>query len=314
VESAAVVSQPPATSFSWSSDFSVSGRGAGQVGSEVVHRDVSPDYQAVMRGKLLRGRVFTDDDRAVGPPVVIINETLARRFFANEDPLGQRVSFDRVPDARSQWRTIVGVVADERQGGIAAEPRPEFLAPFAQGPRAAMTLLVRTRGAPTSLAPAMRRIVAELDPRLAVASLQTMSDVRAASVGRERFLTTLLLVFAAVGLALAVVGVYGVMAQVARGRAREMGIRLALGAQAAGVQWLVVRHGLLLTAVGVATGLGGSIMATRAMLTLLYGVAPVDPLTFLVVPLLLALAATCASWVPAWRASRADPTVTLRAD
>jgi len=156
--------------------------------------------------------------------------------------------------------------------------------------------------------------VARLDPLLAISSLQTMEEVRAASLGRDRFLTALMLSFAGVGLTLCIVGVYGVAAQLARRRMREMGIRIALGARASQVQWLVVRHGVGLTALGIGAGTALALGATRVIRTLLYRVAPADPLTYLVVPALVLLTAVAASWLPAARASRADPCQVLRAD
>jgi putative ABC transport system permease protein len=177
-----------------------------------------------------------------------------------------------------------------------------------------MFMVLRTAGDPASLGPAVRRTVAELDGSLAIESMRTMNAVRAQSLARERFLTTLLLLFASVGLALAVVGVYGVMAQMARRRVREMGIRLALGAQANDVRWLVVRNGLRLVAVGLVVGTAGALLATRLMQALLYGVASKDPLTFVAVPVVLVATAVVATWVPATFASRADPATALRAE
>jgi ABC-type antimicrobial peptide transport system permease subunit len=177
-----------------------------------------------------------------------------------------------------------------------------------------MTLVVRTRTSPAAIVPAVRRIVARLDPELAISSIQTMEEVRARSLARDRFLTVLMLSFAGVGLVLGLVGVYGVVAQLARRRMREMGIRIALGARSGQVQWLVVRHGLLVTGAGIAAGVTVALAATRALRTLLYQVAPTDPATFIVAPALVLLTAAAASWLPASRASRADPCEVLRAD
>jgi len=314
VEAAGLVSIVPLGPSSWTSEFAIAGRPPMDRGGEVVHRDVSPDYQRVMRVPLIRGRVFTDADRNDAPNVVLINQTLARMYFAGQDPVGQRVAFDRVPDSSSTWRTIVGVVGDERQASLSREPKPEILAPAAQEGRSAMTLLLRTTADPMTLAGPVRLLVARLDPLLAISSLQTMEEVRAASLGRDRFLTALMLSFAGVGLTLCIVGVYGVAAQLARRRMREMGIRIALGARASQVQWLVVRHGVGLTALGIGAGTALALGATRVIRTLLYRVAPADPLTYLVVPALVLLTAVAASWLPAARASRADPCQVLRAD
>jgi ABC-type antimicrobial peptide transport system permease subunit len=177
-----------------------------------------------------------------------------------------------------------------------------------------MTLVVRTGGDPLTLAPVLRRLVADLDPKLAIESVETMAEVRRASVATQRFLMTLLLVFAVTGLLLAVVGVYGVMAQVAKGRLREMGIRMALGATRSTVRWIVVRHGLRLAGMGLGLGLAGALVGTRAMRALLYAVTPSDPATFLAVPALLLVTAAVAAWLPARRASRADPVTVLRAE
>ncbi len=313
-ESAAVVSTLPLEGPPWSSDFAVEGRPVTGTVSDVVHREISPDYPAVMRVKLISGRLFSETDRRGAPDVVLINQELARRYFHDENPIGKRVAFDRVPDSSSTWRTVVGVVSSERQGGVATEPQPEFLAPAAQEAFSDMALVVRTHGDPASLAPAVRRIVAELDPNLAIAKLETMAAVRARSVGRERFLMALLLVFAVVGVMLATIGVYGVMAQLARGRTREMGIRMALGAPAREVQWLVVRNGMAFALIGVAVGLGGALLGTRAMAAMLFQVKPADPVTFVAVPALLVLAALIAAWIPAHRASRVDPLNSLRGD
>lgn len=314
VESVGLVSQLPATGYSWSSDFSVAGRPGPAPISQVVHRSIDAGYTSVMRVPLLRGRMFNASDRDGAPMVVLINEALATKYFPGENPVGQRVTFDRVPSAASVWRTIVGVVGNERQGTIAEAPHAEFLSPWEQEKDGGLDLVLRTRGDPLVLARPLRAIVAALDPKLAIAHLRTMDEVRAQSIARERFLTTLLLVFGGVGLALAVVGVYGVMAQLVRGRTREMGIRTALGAPARSVEWIVVRHGMMLASAGIAVGLAGAFVGTRAMLSLLYKVDPVDPATFVAVSLMLCAAALAASWIPARRASRVDPMETLRGD
>jgi putative ABC transport system permease protein len=311
-EAAALVSLVPLGPPTWSSQFAIAGREP--LDGQVIHRELSPDYQKVMRVPLLRGRLLTEADREDAPLVVLINQTLAKTYFAGQDPIGQRVAFDRVPDSTSNWRTIVGVVGDERQGSLAGAVEPEFLGPYWQEARRGMTLVVRTRTSPAALVPAVRRIVARLDPDLAISSIQTMEEVRARSLARDRFLTVLMLSFAGVGLVLGLVGVYGVVAQLARRRMREMGIRIALGARAGQVQWLVVRHGLVVTAAGIVAGVSVALAATRALRTLLFQVAPTDPATFIVAPALVLLTAAAASWLPAARASRADPCEVLRAD
>jgi putative ABC transport system permease protein len=177
-----------------------------------------------------------------------------------------------------------------------------------------MTLVVRTAGDPAALAPSVRGIVARLDPKLAISSIKTMDQVRAAALSRDKFLAVLMVSFAGVGLVLGIVGIYGVVAQLARRRTREMGIRLALGAQTRQLQWLVVRKGLGLTLVGIGFGVAMALGATTVIRSLLYQVEPADPVTFVLVPVLVLLTAGLASWVPAARASRADPAAVLRAD
>ena len=314
VEAAALVSGVPLGPPTWSSEFAIEGRPPMARGGEVLHREMTGDYQKVMRVPFRQGRPIAESDRQDAPMVVLINETLARMYFAGQEPIGQRVAFDREPDSTTRWRTIIGVVGDERQRGLGEPTRPEFLASYPQESRSAMTLVLRTRGEPMAAAPAIRAIVARLDPLLAISSIQTMDEVRSASLARDRFLTILMLAFAAVGMLLGVVGIYGVVAQLARRRMREMGIRIALGARANQVQWLVVRHGIVLTGMGIALGVAGAALATKVIESLLYGVAPIDPITFVAVPVLVLFTAALASWLPALRASRADPTQVLRAE
>ncbi len=315
VEAAAVVSRVPLAGPTWTSVFAVQGREPLPAGSEVKHREITHEYHQAMRVPIRRGRLLTAADNSESAPrVVLINETLARTYFAGRDPIGQRVIFDRFPDSTSVWRTIVGVVGDERQGTLGQPALPEIIAPLAQEPRNLMQLVLKSRTPSASLIGPVRRIVTELDPDLAITSIRTMDEVRAASLARDRFLTVLMFAFAGVGLLLGLVGVYGVVAQLAKRRTRELGIRVALGARAAQLQWLVVRHGVLLTALGIVVGLLVAAGATRALRTLLYGVAPIDPATFVAVPVLVLLTAAAASWLPAARASRTDPCQVLRSE
>ncbi len=314
VRGAAAVSQLPLTGTEWTSDFSIAGRGTGGSGTEVLHREVTPGYFHTMRVPLLAGRDFTVNDRGDTPRVVMINEALAQKFFAGQDPIGQKLTFDKVPDSSSVWRTIVGVVGSVHQVEMAAEPRIEIFAPVTQDARSEMTVVLRTDSDPASLGPSLRRLVKEMDPALAIGSMKTMAAVRAESLARQRFLTTLLTVFAVIGVLLALIGVYGVMAQLARRRSREMGIRIALGASPPRIERMVVGHALRLVAAAVLVGTGVALATTRALGALLYHVAPADPITFVMVPLLLGLTAALATWVPARQASRADPASVLRGE
>jgi putative ABC transport system permease protein len=314
VTAAASTTDVPLQRAGYTSDFVIAGRPAGEYYTEITHRSVTPDYFRVMRVPLRRGRFFTAGDRHGAPPVIIINEQVAQKYFKGQDPIGQRITFDKVPNEKSQWSTIVGVVGGERQGALSAEPLIEAYAPCAQEASAAMSLLARTSADPQSLAPAIRRLVSELDHDLPISDMQTVDEIRVHSLASQRFLMTMLVVFASVGVLLAVIGVYGVLAQVARRRTREMGIRIALGAPAASVRWLVVRQGLNLVLAGLAIGVSGALVATRGLAALLYHVAPADPVSFVAVPLLLALTGAAAAWMPALQASRADPAIALRSE
>jgi putative ABC transport system permease protein len=311
---AALTTPLPLTGFGYTSDYTIASHPRGEYGTEVAHRRVAPGYFKTMHVPILQGRDFSAEDVQGAPSVVIINEALARKSFRGENPIGQRICNDRVPDSTTQWHTIVGVVGNEHMSSLSIEPKVEIFSPYRQDRTSAMTIVARTSGDPGTLVPAIRRVVAEMDPNLALGSVRPMTEVHAVSLARERFLTTLLLVFAGVGLALAVIGVYGVLAQFARRRTREMGIRIALGAPAARVRWLVVRHGLRLVIVGLVIGTSVALVATRGIAALLYHVAPADPLTFVAVPILLTLTGILAAWIPARQASRADPAIALRAE
>jgi predicted permease len=314
VTDAALAIVPPFGGVGYTSDFHVAGRPLNDYGTEVGRDYVTPEYFRTLRVPLRAGRFFTSVDRIGAVPVVIINEAMAQKHFRGQDPLGQRITFDRVPDSTSVWRTIVGIVGDVRQQGLAIEPQIEAYEPAAQQVNSYMTLLARTRGDAAALAPAIRRVVGDLDPTMALAQVQSLERLQARSIAGRRFIMSLLVVFAVTGFVLAVVGIYGVMAQLSRRRTQEMGIRIALGARASHVQWLVVRHGLQLVTVGLVLGLLGATGATRAMRALLYEVTPGDPVTFLTVPALLMVTALAATWLPAARASRADPAGALRAE
>lgn len=312
VSSAALVSDLPLSGLGWTSDFSVAGRPAEAYGREVAHRAVSPGYFETLRIPLVAGRRFSDADSRTGEPVIVINQALAAQYFKGEDPIGQLIAFEKAPDSSSDWRRVVGVVGSERQESLARESKIEIFAPLAQDVRTSVSLVVRAVGDASSLTGQVRTALAAIDPAVAPMRIRPLEDVRAESLARDRFLATLLLAFAAVGLLLAVIGVYGVMAQLALRRTREMGIRIALGAPAGRVRWLIVRHGIALTAWGVASGVVVALFATRVLQSLLFGVTPRDVLTFAAVPLVVAISGLVATWLPARRATRADPAMALR--
>jgi putative ABC transport system permease protein len=277
-----------------------------------AHTVVFGNYLSALGIPLKRGRFFTDQDRVGTSGVLLINETMSRRFWPNEDPLGKRLKWG-LPQAENPWLTIVGVVGDVKDGRLNAETRPHTYEPYLQN-RQMRSLRVVLRGArgPENLAAAMRAQVLALDRDLPVSDLQTMEQVIVDSVAPQRFNTILLGSFAAVALILASVGIYGVMSYLVTQRTPEIGVRLALGAQQKDVFRLVVRQGMGLVLIGLVMGLVGALGATRLLSNLLYGIGATDPATYTAVSLLLIGVALLASVIPAYRASKVNPIVALR--
>ena len=274
-------------------------------------RSASPDYFRTMGISLVKGRVFTDRDDGEALRVVVINETMARTFFPGEDPVGRRIIYSsrRQHDARE----IVGVVGDVHHFGMQREPAPEFYTPQRQPPSYhGMAIVVRVTGSPAHLVPAIRAEARRMEPEAPIYNVRTMEELVGSSVAQERFRTWLLTLFAALALVLAVVGTYGVLSVAIAHRRREMAIRLALGADRFDLVRLVVGQGLRPIAAGIALGLAASLAASGVVSGLLFNVSATDPLTLAVVPLLIAASGVLAVWVPARRASRVDPAVTLR--
>jgi putative ABC transport system permease protein len=277
------------------------------------YRHCSPQYFNAIGIPLLRGRAFNEQDGSGGQPVVIVNETLARRIWPNEDAVGKRIAFF-APQGLEPWRVIVGVVGDVKHRGLNLETRPEVYVPHAQAPEGTMTLVLRAAGDPLALVPALRGAVRALDADLPLFNLRRFEQLRDDSIAPQRLQTLLLGLFAVVALALAALGIYGMLAYSVSQRAREIGVRMALGAQARDVSRLVVIQGMRLASLGVALGLLAAFALTRLLETLLFGVSPTDPLTFGAVTLLLIGVALVACWIPARRATKVDPLVALRAE
>jgi putative ABC transport system permease protein len=288
--------------------------------------EISPGYFQTMAIPLEQGRFFDERDNSDGPTVAIINETLARRFFSDEDPLG-KVILTGVPEEivppgllppgfRFPRLKIVGVIGDVRHRGLSEQVQPEVYVPHAQGgvfeTNNNMFLAVRTAGDPSSLAAAVRSQVVAIDKEQPVSNITTMERRLADSLARPRFSTLLMGIFASLALTLAAVGLYGVMSYAVAQRTHEIGIRMALGAQTGDVLKMVVRQGMILTITGVGLGLVSSIFLTRLMSSLLYGVSATDPATFALISALLTGVALGACFVPARRAARVDPMVALR--
>jgi putative ABC transport system permease protein len=278
---------------------------------EIPLDSVTSNYFRVMGIPLLKGREFDSRDTASSPPVVIVNETFARRFFPDEDPIGKRFVYGS-PVPNNPWITIVGVVADMRRTGFEREVRPETFLPQDQNPDNALTIVARTASDPASFANALRNEVWAVDKDQSVFEIQTMDQMLSQMTSQRRFTMLLLGILAGVALILAAVGIYGVISYSVTQRTHEIGIRLALGAQASDVFRLIVGQAIILAFVGVAVGLIAAFLLTRWMHGLLYGVSATDPLTFAAISVVLTGVALGASYVPARRAMKVDPMIALR--
>ena len=274
-------------------------------------RSISPEYVRVMGIPLLRGREFSDADHEGAPRVVLINETMAKKYWPNTDPIGHRV---KETSNEQVWREIVGIVGSVRHRERGREPEPEMFVPWSQRPDATLNMAVRTGFEPASAGGVLRSAVAALDPDLPLFDVRTMEARLSDSVAQPKFRTALLGTFAAMALVMAVIGIYGVMAFSVVQRTHELGIRIALGARRNVVIGLVLRHGAVLAGLGIVIGLAGALALTRVLQTLLFEVKPTDPLTFTMVPVALMGVALFACWLPARRAAKVDPMAALRAE
>jgi putative ABC transport system permease protein len=295
--------------------FAVSGRpGQPENGYSTDFDFCSPNYFRAMGIPLLKGRSFDQRDRVGSSRVVIISEALAREYFPNEEPLGKRIHLDVSTGKIDEGWEIVGVVGDVRMRGLGEMIKPCVYRPQAFSPWGSGRLLIRTVGTPLALTEGVRKAVFEVDPSQPVANVRTVEDVIAASVAQRRFSLMLLSTFAGAALLLAAIGLYGVVAYTVAQRTREIGIRMALGANRGAVVALVLRQGMKLAGIGIVVGIAGALGLTRVLTKLLYGVKPNDPLTFAGVSLVLLCVAVLASWLPARRAGRVDPIVALRTE
>ena len=325
VQSVAGSVYPPMQGGEDKMTFTIQGRPVPQSEAErnalsAVYYPATAGLFTTLRVPLLRGRDFTPRDSASAPWVAIINQTMARTFWPNEDPIGKQLTLDLVPEERP--RQIVGIVGDVKVSRLQTKPEPAMYVPHAQRParyrgpyqwtRIYMSYLIRPAGDTSTVIPAVRKAMAEIDPTRPIGKFRTMDEVLAEQVQEPRYYTLLLSIFAGVATLLATVGIYGVMAHSVAQRTREIGIRMALGAHWRDVIKLVMWNALLLIGTGLLVGLGGSLALTRLIAARLWGVSATDPATFASVAALLAVVALLATLIPAHRALRVDPTIALR--
>ncbi|HEX6839181.1 MAG TPA: ABC transporter permease, partial [Polyangia bacterium] len=279
----------------------------------VETRQVTAGYFEALGVRVVSGRSFSDgDDSATAPGVVVINQAMARRYFADSDPIGRRV---RLHAGKRQLSTIVGVVADVRGYGLDQPALPELYVPYAQAAESSsMALVVRTDGDAAALVGAARAALGEVDAGQPIFDVLPLRELVAQSLAQRYFALVLMLVFAGVALLLAAVGIYGVMSYTVAQRTQEIGIRVALGAPSGSVLKMVVADGMRLVALGLVLGVGGALALTRLLSSMLYGVSATDAPTFAAIAALLALVALTATVIPARRATRVDPMLALRAD
>ena len=295
-------------------DFLIKGQpplGPGQT-PRAAYMPVSHNYFATLGVPLIKGRMFTESDKEKTPDAAIINETAARRFFPNQDPVGQQIRMGSDPNSDDPWSTVVGIVGDVKYRGLDADAGPTIYHPYPQNPPQGMYVFVRTTNDPESVLPAMRGEIRAVDSEVPVSRIKTMSQLMDDAVSQPRFLTVLISIFAGVALFLATIGIYGVIAYSVAQRTQEIGLRMALGANPLNVLTLVVGHGFKLAIAGIVIGLLAAFALTRVITTFLFGVEAMDPLTYVFTALILLGVAIAASYLPARRATKVDPLTAVR--
>src|SRR5215471_17181330 len=316
VEAAGAAFPMPFSNNDWSSTFSIVGQPPRPPGQELLasHLKITPDYFRAMGTPLLRGRVFNSGDTKNSPPVIIVNDVLAKRFFPAGNAIGQQIILIHGENNQpSPPKEIVGVVGGSRHESLAIQPLPEFYIPAAQDPQRRMDVVIRTAASdPIGLQTSLRNIVHEFDNDLFVPSLQPLEKRIGVTLAQPRFNMMLLGTFAGVAMTLAAIGIYGVIAYSVAQRTREIGIRMALGAQKIDMLSLILRQSLVVVGIGLVVGLISSLITTRLMTSLLFGVSSTDFMTYAIVLALLAIAALIASYLPARRAMNVDPMEALR--
>lgn len=323
IEAVAGSSTLPMSGITARTEFLISGRPPARPSDipSANHQWVSKDYFQAMRIPVRRGRTFLEQDNEHGAGVIVIDEALARRFFGTDDPIGAHVSVVMGDNLPAQEYEVVGVVGNVKRVDLSEEPLPTFYGPMAQAPKSAVTLLannltmiVRSRTAPDAVAGAIRAALRQIDPAIAVSSVKPLEQLIAESVAARKFSSMLLAIFAATALVLAATGLYAVISYLVTQRTREIGVRLALGAQRSDVLSLILGRSLWLIGAGLAAGVAGAVLASRALSTLLFQTSPSDPQTYALVALLLSSVGVLASYLPARRAMNVNPIVALKAE
>ena len=312
VKSAALVRGLPFTGNTGPDGIALLDRAAPPAGREpqVLLNQATGTYFSTAQIPLVRGRLFGDEDRADTPPVFVINQTMARRFWPDQDPIGKQIKILEDDITGS----VVGVVGDTKQFNLRDEPTPQLYGAYSQQPIFFATLVVRTTVAPMTLAESVRQAIWRVDPDQPMWKIRPVELLVERSVADRRFVLALMTIFAALALALTVIGLYGVISYLVNQRTQEIGIRMALGAQMRHIMQLILKHGVVLVALGVVVGLGAAVVLTRLMSHMLYGVTATDPVTFAAIGLLLTVVALVACYLPARRAAQVDPVIALRSE
>jgi putative ABC transport system permease protein len=312
VEHVGAVSGLPLKGSVWTGAATIEGESPDRYEREVWHKSITPDYFRAIGTPLLHGRMLDErDSQPTAQPVTVINETFARKWFPGQEGTSKRINFGRPTERGNPWVTIVGVVADAKQDGMDKPAQPEVYSPFPADVQNSVTFVIRSSADPDQIARMARDTVRSIDINLAPTDVITMRELLSGSVQQERFRTALLSGFAGAALLLAAIGIYGVLAYLVTQRTREIGIRMALGAQQSQLIAMVFRQGMAPVAYGIVIGIAGALVCARLIRTLLFGVDATNLLTYVGSVAILLAVATCACYFPARRATRVDPMVAL---